>query len=197
VKDFESAECWFGEKTIHMKKVILIYGSIAGVIVGAMFFVTAPLYDNGTINFDNGMWVGYTSMVIALSLIFFGVKTYRDTHAQGAITFGTAFKMGVLITLVASLIYALSWEIAYQTVSKGFTEKMKEYYVENLHKEIANEIALQEELAKQDKLWEMYKNPAIRFGMTLMEIFPVGLAISLLSAGLLRKKEFLSNSPQS
>jgi hypothetical protein len=35
----------------------------------------------------------------------------------------------------------------------------------------------------------------VRFGMTLMEIFPVGLLISLISAALLRKNEFLpSNS---
>jgi len=180
-----------------MKKIILVYGSIAGVIVGAMFFITAPLYDNGTINFDNGMWVGYTSMVIALSLILFGVKSYRDNFSAGIITFGTGFKIGILITVVASLIYALSWEISYRTVSKGFTQKMKEYYVQNLKQEITNEAELKAEIAKQDELWEMYKNPFIRFGMTLMEIFPVGLIISLISAGLLRKKEFLPNSPGS
>ncbi len=180
-----------------MKKIILVYGSIAGVIVGAMFFITAPLYDNGTINFDNGMWVGYTSMVIALSLILFGVKSYRDNFLDGVISFGMAFKIGILITVVASLIYALSWEVAYRTVSKGFTQKMQEYYVQNLKQEITNEAELKAEIAKQDELWEMYKNPFIRFGMTLMEIFPVGLIISLISAGLLRKKEFLPNSPTS
>ena len=40
-------------------------------------------------------------------------------------------------------------------------------------------------------LSEMYKNPFIRFGMTLMEIFPLGLAVALISAGILRKKEIL------
>jgi Protein of unknown function (DUF4199) len=185
---------WAKKNKTLMKKVILIYGSIAGVIVGAMFFITAPLYDNGAINFDNGMWVGYTSMVIALSLIFFGVKTYRDSHARGVVSFGTAFKTGILITVVASVIYALSWEVAYRTVSKGFTQKMQQYYVENLKREITDQAELKEELEKQDKLWLMYENPIIRFGMTLMEIFPVGLVITLLSAGLLRKKEFLSET---
>jgi len=195
VKDFGPRLCWFGQKNkTHMRKIILVYGSIAGVIVGAMFFITAPLYDNGTINFDNGMWVGYTSMVIALSLILFGVKSYRDNFLDGVITFGTAFKIGILITVVASLIYAVSWEVAYRTVSKGFTQKMQEYYVQNLTKEISNQAELKAEIAKQDELWEMYKNPFIRFGMTLMEIFPVGLVISLISAALLRKKDFLPNS---
>ncbi len=191
MKDFEPAWCWFGQNNTNMKKIILIYGSISGAIVGAMFFITAPLYDNGTINFDNGMWVGYTSMVIALSLIFFGIKSYRDSYASGALSFGTAFKIGILITVVASVIYALSWEVAYHTVSQGFTDKMKEYYVQNLKQEITNEAELTAEIAKQDQLWLMYKNPFIRFGMTLLEIFPVGMVITLVSAGLLRKREFL------
>ncbi len=34
-------------------------------------------------------------------------------------------------------------------------------------------------------------NPVIRFGITLMEILPVGIIITLISAAILRKKEFL------
>ena len=175
-----------------MKKVILVYGSIAGIIVGAMFFVTAPFYDDGTLNFDNGMWVGYTSMVIALSLILFGVKSYRDNYSEGVISFGTAFKIGILITLVASVIYALSWEVAYNTVSKGYSETMSKHYVEKVKQEGKSEAEVAKVTAEMKDFTAMYENPLIRFGMTLLEIFPVGLIISLISAGLLRKKEFLS-----
>jgi len=174
-----------------MKKIILVYGSISGLIVGSMFFITSPLYDNGTINFDNGMWVGYTTMVIALSLILFGVKSYRDNYSQGVISFGAAFKIGILITLVASVLYALSWEVAYNTVSKGFTEKMEEHYIQKLKDEAKSQAELGAEIKKMESYWIMYKNPFIRFGMTLLEIFPVGFIISIISAGLLRKKEFL------
>lgn len=174
-----------------MKRIILVYGSIAGVIVGGMLFLTMPLHNNGTLNFDNGMWVGYTTMVISLSLVFFGVKSYRDSHAAGVITFGKAFKIGMLITLVASVFYALSWEVAYHTISKGFTEKMQQHYTDKIREEAKSEAELNEKLEKSKQNWELYKNPAVRFGMTLMEILPVGLIISLISAGLLRRKEFL------
>lgn len=176
-----------------MKKVILVYGLIAGLIVGAMFFVTAPFYDNGTLNFDNGMWVGYTSMVIALSLILFGVKSYRDNYSEGVISFGTAFKIGILITLVASVIYALSWEAAYNTVSKGYSEAMSKHYIEKARQGGKSEAEVAKATAEMKEFTTMYENPLIRFGMTLLEIFPVGLIISLISAGLLRKKEFLSS----
>jgi hypothetical protein len=54
-----------------MKKIILVYGLIAGVIVGAMLLITMPLYESGTLKLDNGEWLGYTTMVVALSLVFF------------------------------------------------------------------------------------------------------------------------------
>ncbi|MBN8653413.1 MAG: DUF4199 domain-containing protein [Cytophagales bacterium] len=177
-----------------MKKIILVYGTIAGLIVGAMFFIGAPLYDKGIITFDNGMLVGYTSMVIALSLVFFGIKSYRDSHANGVITFGKAFKIGMLVTLVASVVYAISWEVAYNTVSKGYSEAMYTHQIEKIKQEIKDETELKAQITKMEEFKVMYQNPFIRFGITLFEIFPVGLIISLVSAGLLRKKEFMAGS---
>ncbi len=174
-----------------MKKVILIYGLIAGTIVAAMMLITMPMYNSGTLNLDNGELVGYTTMVIALSMVFFGIKSYRDNHAKGTISFGTGFKVGILITLIASVMYGLTWEISYNRIGDDFTKKMTEHYFDEIKKEGATD----EELQKAKEQWagysEMYKNPIIRFGMTLMEIFPVGLIITLISAALLRRKYFL------
>src|SRR5688572_19595611 len=175
-----------------MKKVILTYGLIAGIILGIMFFITVPLHRNGTINFDNGMWVGYTTMVIALSLVFFGVKSYRDNHQGGTITFGQAFKVGGLIALVACIMYCLTWEIAYNTVSAGYMEAYGAYEQEKLKNSGASEAERQEAAKEFQKLLEVYDgNPLIRFAFTIMEILPVALIVSLLSAALLKRKEFL------
>jgi len=174
-----------------MKKIILVYGLISGAIVSALMFMTMPLWDNGTINFDNGELVGYTSMVIALSLVFFGVKSCRDQFYNGSITFWQAFKAGLLITLIASLMYALSWEIAHRTVAKGFTEKMTQHYVEKVKREAKNEAEVQAAMQEMENFKEWYKNPLLRFGMTIMEILPVGIAITVISALLLRKKQVL------
>lgn len=180
-----------------MKKIVLVYGLIVGVILGAMLFVTAPLFDNGILNFDNGMYVGYASMVVALSLVFFGVKSYRDNQQNGRITFGQAFKVGILITLVASLMYVLSWEVAYHTVSKGFTQEMSKHYAEEIRKAAKSEAELREELESSQKLMDLYdRNIVVRFGFTLIEVLPVGIVITLLSAALLKRKDFLSpNEP--
>jgi hypothetical protein len=41
----------------------------------------------------------------------------------------------------------------------------------------------------------MYKNPIIRFGITLIEVLPVGIIITLISAALLRRKDLLPGAP--
>jgi len=176
-----------------MKKIILVYGLIAGTIVGGMLMITMPLYENGTLRIENGEWVGYSTMVIALSLVFFGVKSYRDNHLQGKITFWNGLKIGLLITLIASLMYATCWEITYNTMKGDFVKQMSDKHIEKLKKEGATEPKLAEEQKKMDDFATMYRNPVIRFAITLVEIAPVGILISLLSASLLRRKEFLPN----
>jgi hypothetical protein len=174
-----------------MRKIILIYGLIAGVITGGMLVVTMPLYESGALKIENGQWLGYTTMIIALSLVFFGIKSYRDQHNNGSITFGAALKIGLLITLVASIIYGLSWEVTYHTMKGDFITLMGEKRIEAMKKEGASEESIDKVKKEMEEFGQMYRNPIIRFAITLMEIAPVGIIISLLSAGLLRKKEFL------
>ena len=169
-----------------MKRIILVYGLIAGTIVGSMFFITMPLYKKGILTMENGELVGYSTMIVALSLIFFGIKSYRDNHLAGYITFGKALKVGLLITLIASLIYAITWEVIYNTMT-DFVTQMGDKYFEKLRAEGTTQ-------AEIDEYKAIYENPFIRFAMTLMEIAPVGILISLLSAGLLRMRGFLPPS---
>ena len=45
--------------------------------------------------------------------------------------------------------------------------------------------------AQMDEFRRQYANPFFRLPMTFVEIFPVGVLISLISAGLLRNSRFL------
>jgi hypothetical protein len=178
-----------------MKKIIITYGIIAGFITGGLMLATMPLFVNGTINHDNGLWIGYTGMVIALSLVFFGVKSFRDNHAGGTITFGKAFIIGISITMIASVFYVIAWEITYARSGDWFMEQWSNGEIVKLRESGASDADILKAKEEWEGFVEIYKNPMVRFGMTLMEIFPVGLLISLISAALLRKNEFLpSNS---
>jgi hypothetical protein len=179
-----------------MKKVILIYGLIAGSIVAAMMFITMPMYNSGTLNLDNGELVGYTTMIIALTMVFFGIKSYRDNYSKGVISFGKGFKVGILITLVACAMYGLAWEVTYSRIGEEFQTKMTEKYMADMKAKGSTDKEIQEAKVQWASFNELYKNFFFRFGFTaLVEMFiPVGLPITLLSAAILRRKDFLPST---
>jgi len=169
-----------------MKKLVLVYGIIAGVIVaGMMAFSTGYYCAKG--DFEGGMIYGYSAMIIAFSMIFVGTKIFRDKQNGGIISFGKAFKVGFFITLVASTIYVLSWLVIYYNFVPDFMDK---YAAAMLAKDQASGISAAE-LAKKttemNQMKEWYKNPLFVILMTYVEILPVGLVVSLISALILKR----------
>jgi len=174
-----------------MKKIVLAFGLISGAIISAMFMITMPLYKNGTLSMDKGEVIGYSTMVISLSLIFFGIKSYRDQHLHGAITFGKAFQTGLLIAAVASLFYAVAWEFYFNLYIPDFMDQYATMCMTKAKAGGASPEEIQKVVDQINQTKAIYKDPFLRFGLTLMEIFPVGLVIALVSAGILRKREVL------
>lgn len=172
-----------------MGKVIITFGLIAGLIVGSMFFITNPIQEDGS--FNGGMIVGFTTMIIALSTIFFAVKVYRDKYQSGVIKFGKAFLIGIGVTAIATIMYSAAWE-AYLSTTKlgpmGFINAYNEQMVQSLKDNNASAEELQKVI--DDGVWmaEVYKAPVKRFFLTMIEIFPVGVLISLISALILKRK---------
>ncbi|HMF72176.1 MAG TPA: DUF4199 domain-containing protein, partial [Flavitalea sp.] len=84
-----------------MKKNVWVFGIISGLVVTAMMLYSAAKISRGD-DFEGNEILGYTTMIVAFSFIFVGIKNYRDKYNQGVVSFGKAFKIGLLITLVAS-----------------------------------------------------------------------------------------------
>jgi hypothetical protein len=162
-------------------------------MAATLMFATMPLWTEDLLNMDYGELVGYTGMVISLSMVFLGIKSYRDSRPDGRVSFWTALKIGLLISLISAVMYALAWEVCYNTFASDFAVRMSEHYYEEMKAGGATEA----ELAQTKEFMEMYKNPVVRFGVSLTEILPVGILISLLSAGLLSRKNFLSKQQSS
>jgi zinc transporter ZupT len=179
-----------------MKKIALIYGTISGLLMVLMFVISFYLMDQGILK-EHSELLGYATMIIVLSLIFFGIKSFRDKHNSGAITFWKGFTVGLAIASIASFFYATGWEVYYNGVP-GVKENFMNKYTDSLIAKMKQEGAAQEKIdakiKEMESMKEMYKNPFMRYGMTLAEIFPVGLVIALISAGILRKKESLPAS---
>lgn len=164
-----------------MRRIVWIFGIIGGLINGAMFFVLMPT--DGQMDFEGGELAGYLTMIVALSVIFFAVKQYKDKQPDGKVGFLKAFLVGLYVTLIASVIYVLAWEVYYQTFAPNFADQYVEYMSEALAQQGKSEAQIAEEIAETASMMETYKNNTlVRMGITFTEIFPVGLIISLLTA---------------
>jgi len=169
-----------------MKKTILTFGLISGAISSLMMVATVPFADR--IGFDKSEIVGYTTIVLSFLLVFFGIRSYRDNAGNGQITFTKAFAVGISITLISCICYVVTWEILYFNFLHDFMDKYGAYMIEKLKASGAGPAAIQAQLQQAKKFKEMYDNPLFNAAITLIEPFPIGLAITLLSAGILRKK---------
>jgi len=170
-----------------MKKNILIFGSLSGLIVSIMIVFTAiQCYHNR--DFSGNMLMGYTFMLLAFSFVFVGIKNYRDKFNNGLITFGKAFKIGVLIAAVGSTFYVISWLIAYYFFVPDFMDKLAEYTISNTKNTARNAAEVAEKVVEMESFKAMYKNPLLVILFTYLEVFPVGLIVSVISALVLRKK---------
>ena len=168
-----------------MRKIVLTFGLIAGAILSAMMVLSVSFQD--AISFESAEVIGYTSMIVAFLLIFFGVRAYRDNVAGGSVTFGRAFAVGALIAVVAAVCYVGTWEVVRRTMAPDFVEKYQAHLMEKARTEGATAAELVEKRAELDKYATMYRNPAIRAAITFVEPMPVALVIALVSAGVVSR----------
>jgi hypothetical protein len=169
-----------------MRKIVLTFGLISGAILAAMMLISFSFQD--AIGFDNGAVVGYTSMVLAFLLVYFGVRTYRDEHGGGTVTFGRAFKVGILITGVATACYVATWQVVYYRMMPDFMDRYSAHAIENAKKSGASEAKVAQVTKDMAEFKELYKNPLINIALTFLEPLPVGLLFTLVTAGILSRK---------
>ena len=169
-----------------MKKIVLTFGLIAGAILSAMMLITLPFHD--TIGFDRGMVVGYASMVAAFLLIYFGVRSYRDNVAGGHIGFGRAFAVGALIAAVASACYVATWQVVYFKFAPDYLAKYQAHVLAKARADGATEAELAQKKVEMAEFKELYDKPVINMAFTFLEPLPVGLVLSLVSAGVLSRR---------
>lgn len=176
-----------------MRKIVITYGLISGAIITCLFLLSMYLWSKEFINFDNGEYFGYGSMLVALSMVFFGIKSYRDNQKGKSIGFLKGAQVGILISLLSSFVYAAGWEVYIRTNPENtFMEEYTKHYIGKLKEKGVSQEEIDKTTTEMASMQEYYKNPVIRFGMTLLEILPVGVIVTLLSAAILRRKEFLA-----
>jgi hypothetical protein len=170
-----------------MKRNILIFGLIAGLILGAYVISIAWLSRINPDHSGNAV-VGYASMVIAFSFIYVGIRNFRDKYNQGVVSFGKAFRIGLGITLIGSTFYVITWLIDYYFFIPDFMDKYAAHLISEARASGLSQAALDKRIAEINHLGDLYKNPLFVVLFTYLEVAPVGVLISLFTAFIIRRK---------
>jgi hypothetical protein len=172
-----------------MSRIILIFGTVAGLVVAVPMCLLVANAEPGSAATSH--FTGYLIMLLALSLVFVGVKRLRDRELGGVIRFVPALLAGLGISAVAGVIYVIGWEITLAVTDFAFIDSYSNAAIEAARAKGASAAEVQAVAAKMDEFRRQYANPLFRLPVTFIEIFPVGLVVSLISAALLRNSRFL------
>lgn len=150
--------------------------------IGAAVYSYNPKY-------DLGMVFGFAGMLVAYTFVFLGVKNYRDKENNGFISFGKAFKVGMLMSLITATIYVGVWVAEHHYLYPDFMEKYTQAELLKLEKEglPPAEFKIQKDRILYFK--ELYESTFWVIILTYMEIMvPIGLLVPVISAAILKRK---------
>ena len=167
-----------------MTRLIIIYGVIGGLIVAAGMALGMTLVPHGG---TLGMVVGYLTMLVAMSMVFVGVRQYRTQCGGGVIRFWPAFGMGLAIAFIASLFYVAMWEAYLWQTDYSFMADYVRQSTEAMRAQGKSAAEIAAFTAEMRLFAADYTNqPLFRMAVTLSEIAPVGILVAFVSAALLR-----------
>lgn len=164
-----------------MNNIILKNGLLGSSIVSALL-ISITMYMKSNPEKEVSMMVGFAGMLLAFFFVVKGIKQQREAN-NGFISFGKAFLTGFWITLIISTIYVLVWLV----ILYNFFPNFAEHYTDMaIAKASPDEVVKVTE--EMNSFKEMYKNPIWVILFTYMEILPLGIVFSLVSALILKKK---------
>jgi hypothetical protein len=168
-----------------MKKIVWTFGLICGAIMAVFMIATLPFVNSFG---DHSLIVGYTGIVAAFLLVYFGVRSYRDNVLRGTIGFGRALGVGLLIATIGSICYVATWEVLYYKFMPDFYARFAQSAVDQARKSGKSEAEIAKTRASMDEMTKNAASPLWVAATTFIEPFPVGFLIALISAGILRRK---------
>ena len=155
----------------------ILGGIIASIVMASMVF-----YMKANPGQEPNAIIGFISMLLAFIFVILGIKQEREIN-NSTITFGKAFLTGLGISFVISTIYVLVWLVIYYNFFPDFMDKYSEMVLKNTNPE-----NLATKITEMNQMAAWYKNPLMIIALTYMEIFPIGIVVSLIGALILKKK---------
>lgn len=154
-----------------MKNTITKYG-VYGFLTGLVVFSLHLLFGIKYLSYSTNEILGYISIFISLSFIFFGIKHYRDTINSGTISLSKAISIGLLISLLVGFGIAIADFI--------YTKFIDPSFFTNYEQNLINQ-------GRSNEIIKMTSTSAALFMLVLVTV--IGFIISLISALILQRKK--------
>ncbi len=168
-----------------MKKSVLRYGAYGAITLTILFSI--GLYLGQFLDYTAREVIGYATMILSLSFIFFGIKHHRDQENNGLISFKKSLTIGVLISLIVALVFGIIDVIYIEFVNPDFAAEYYAHMVEELKNSTPAE-ELQEKLKEMEAQKELFSSTFMSFLIMSMTVFVLGFIISLISSLFLQRK---------
>jgi hypothetical protein len=188
-KELLEFSSFVGRKSKHnkMKKIILTFGLIAGILESV--FLIALIGILGCSEDSLGMILGFAAMILSLTLVFFGIKSYRDQYLNGSISFGKAFVTGISIALICCTFYVVTWMIMFYNFFPDFADQYGDKMIQEIQKSSKSAADIEKEIKEIMEFKVNYKKPVYLIMYTMVEVLPVGILVTLISAAILRTRK--------
>jgi Protein of unknown function (DUF4199) len=169
-----------------MTRTVLKFGLIGGGLSAATLLTSISICR--AFGFGKSDVLGYTSIVLSALIVFFGVRSYRETVGGGRISFGRGLAVGVLITAIASLCYVAAFQVVYFKLMPDFGERYALYMVERVRASGAGPEAIEKVAQQAATIKRLNDQPLLNAALAFIEPFPIGLLVTAVSAALLRRR---------
>ena len=153
-----------------MKSTILKYG-VYGFLTGLIVFTLHLVLGIKNLDYSTNEILGYVSIFISLSFIYFGIKHYRDNVNNGVISLGKAIAIGTLISLMVGVGIGIADFIYTEFINPDFFKSYEDMLIKQ---------------GREAEIIKMTSTTAALFMIVLVSI--IGFIISLLSALFLQRK---------
>jgi hypothetical protein len=166
------------EQKINVWKANLNNGLIlasVGVVISLIMYFFDLMFNQS---------LGYVTMLIQLVVLFFLLKSYRDTVLNGYISYGKALGAGIVINIYNALIMALFTYLLYSIIDPGLTVKKLAFIEEMMLKKGTPQAGIDAIMKMQEKL----NRPFMSAIINIFSFMLFGTIISLIT-GIFVKKE--------
>lgn len=153
-----------------MKSTVLKFG-LYGLIAGFIIFTLHLTIGINNFDYSTNEILGYVSILLSLSFIFFGLKHYRDKVNNGLLSLGKAISIGLLISLLVAVGIAIADFVYTKFINPDFFNSYEE---------------MMKDQGKADEIFEMTSTTAALFMFALVTV--IGFIISLISGLILQRK---------